>query len=62
LLQSELTTGRLARSKTLTNKIDHADISTPFVLIDALPKKISLGDKIRNEVENVRMQKTGTGE
>ena len=26
-------------------------------LIDAVPKKIGLGDKIRNAVENVRMQK-----
>jgi hypothetical protein len=47
----------LARSNHQPNKIDHADVSTPFVLIDAVPKKISLGDKIRNAVENVCMQK-----
>jgi len=38
-------------------QINTADVSTPFVLIDAVPKKIGLGDKIRNAVENVRMQK-----
>jgi uncharacterized membrane protein YdbT with pleckstrin-like domain len=38
-------------------QINTADVSTPFVLIEAVPKKIGLGDKIRNAVENVRMQK-----
>jgi len=38
-------------------QINTADVSTPFVLIDAVPKKIGLSDKIRNAVENVRMQK-----
>jgi uncharacterized membrane protein YdbT with pleckstrin-like domain len=38
-------------------QISTADVSTPFVLIEAVLKKIGLGDKIRNAVENVRMQK-----
>lgn len=38
-------------------QVNTADISTPFVLIEAVPVKIGLGDKIRNAVENVRMQK-----
>jgi len=38
-------------------QINTADVSTPFVLIEAVPKEIGLGDKIRNAVENVRMQK-----
>ena len=38
-------------------QINTADVSTPFVLIEAVPQKIGLGDKIRNAVENVRMQK-----
>ena len=38
-------------------QINTADVSTPFVLIEAVPKKIGLGDRIRNAVENVRMQK-----
>ena len=38
-------------------QINTTDVSTPFVLIDAIPQKIGLGDKIRNAVENVRMQK-----
>src|SRR6202040_154349 len=38
-------------------QINTTDVSTPFILIEAVPKKIGLGDKIRNAVENVRMQK-----
>lgn len=38
-------------------QINTADVSTPFVLIEAVPTKIGLSDKIRNAVENVRMQK-----
>ena len=38
-------------------QINTTDVSTPFVLIEAVPKEIGLGDKIRNAVENVRMQK-----
>jgi uncharacterized membrane protein YdbT with pleckstrin-like domain len=38
-------------------QINTADVSAPFVLIDAVPQKLGLTDKIRNAVENVRMQK-----
>src|SRR5256714_15642142 len=38
-------------------QVNTSDVSTPFVLLDALPIKLGLGDKIRNAVENVRMQK-----
>jgi hypothetical protein len=39
-------------------QVNTSDVSTPFVLLDAVPIKLRLGDKIRNAVENVRMQKT----
>jgi uncharacterized membrane protein YdbT with pleckstrin-like domain len=38
-------------------RINTSDLSTPFVLIEAVPIVLGLGDKIRNAVENVRMQK-----
>jgi hypothetical protein len=38
-------------------QINTADTSTPFVFIEAIPQKLGLADKIRNAVENVRMQK-----
>ena len=34
-----------------------ADASTPFVFIEAVPQELALAEKIRNAVENVRMQK-----
>jgi membrane protein YdbS with pleckstrin-like domain len=34
-----------------------SDTSTPFVIIDAVSTKLGLGDKIRNAVEAIRMQK-----
>ena len=37
-------------------QVNTSDVSTPFVLLDAVPIKLRLGDKIRNAVENVRMQ------
>ena len=37
--------------------INTTDASTLFVLVDAVPQKLGLADKIRNAVENVRMQK-----
>ena len=37
--------------------INTSDISTPVVVIEAVPQKVGLADKIRNAVENVRMQK-----
>lgn len=38
-------------------QVNTSDASTPFVLLDAVPIELGLGDKIRNAVENVRMQK-----
>jgi uncharacterized membrane protein YdbT with pleckstrin-like domain len=38
-------------------RINTSDVSTPLLLIDAVPIKVGLGDKIRNAVEAVRMQK-----
>ena len=38
-------------------RINTADASSPFVVIDAVPQKLGLADKIRNAVETVRMQK-----
>lgn len=38
-------------------RINTSDVSTPFLLIDAVPQKIGLSDKIRNAVEAIRMQK-----
>jgi uncharacterized membrane protein YdbT with pleckstrin-like domain len=38
-------------------QLNTSDASTPSVMIDAVPIKLGLGDKIRNAVEAVRMQK-----
>ena len=38
-------------------QLNTSDSSTPFVLIDAVPSRLGLGDKVRNAVEAVRMQK-----
>jgi len=38
-------------------RINTSDASSPFVLIDEVPQKLGLADKIRNAVENIRMQK-----
>jgi len=37
--------------------LNTTDASTPFVVIDAVPQRVGLADKIRNAVENVRTQK-----
>jgi uncharacterized membrane protein YdbT with pleckstrin-like domain len=37
--------------------INTTDTSSPFVLVDAVPQKLGLADRIRDAVENVRMQK-----
>jgi uncharacterized membrane protein YdbT with pleckstrin-like domain len=37
--------------------INTTDTSSPVIFIEAVPQKLGLGDKIRNAVENVRMQK-----
>jgi membrane protein YdbS with pleckstrin-like domain len=38
-------------------QLNTSDTSTPFLIIDAVPAKLGLGDKIRNAVEAIRMQK-----
>lgn len=38
-------------------RINTSDISTPFLLLEAIPISLNLTDKIRNVVENVRTQK-----
>jgi membrane protein YdbS with pleckstrin-like domain len=38
-------------------QLNTSDTSTPFVIIDAVPTKLGLGDKIRNAVEAIRTQK-----
>ncbi len=38
-------------------QLNTSDTSTSFVLVDAVPAKLALADKIRNAVEAVRMQK-----
>jgi uncharacterized membrane protein YdbT with pleckstrin-like domain len=38
-------------------QINTSDVSTPFVFIEAIPSTVGLDDKLRNQVEAVRMQK-----
>jgi len=38
-------------------QLNTSDTSSPFILIDAIPRKVGLGDKVRNEVETIRQQK-----
>jgi membrane protein YdbS with pleckstrin-like domain len=38
-------------------QLNTSDASTPFVIIDAVPTRLGLGDKIRNAVEAIRQQK-----
>jgi uncharacterized membrane protein YdbT with pleckstrin-like domain len=37
--------------------INTSDLSSPIIHIDAIPKTVGLPDKIRNQVETIRMQK-----
>jgi hypothetical protein len=37
--------------------LNTSDLSTPFIILDAIPSDIGLADKLRNQVETVRMQK-----
>jgi uncharacterized membrane protein YdbT with pleckstrin-like domain len=37
--------------------INTSDASSPFILLEAIPSAVSLADKMRNQVEAVRMQK-----
>ena len=38
-------------------RVNTSDVSTPMVAIDAIPRAVALGDKIRNHVEAIRGQK-----
>jgi uncharacterized membrane protein YdbT with pleckstrin-like domain len=38
-------------------QLNTSDLSTPFIILDAIPSDIGLADKLRNQVETVRMQK-----
>jgi uncharacterized membrane protein YdbT with pleckstrin-like domain len=38
-------------------QLNTSDTSSPFVLIDAIPSTVGLGDKVRNQVEAIRAQK-----
>jgi membrane protein YdbS with pleckstrin-like domain len=38
-------------------QLNTSDTSSPFVLIQAIPHHVGLGDKIRNQVETIRQQK-----
>ncbi len=38
-------------------QLNTSDTSSPFVLIQAIPHHVGLGDKIRNQVEIIRQQK-----
>jgi membrane protein YdbS with pleckstrin-like domain len=40
-----------------TVQLNTSDTSSPFVLIQAIPHQVGLGDKIRNQVETIRQQK-----
>jgi uncharacterized membrane protein YdbT with pleckstrin-like domain len=37
--------------------INTSDTSSPFIFIQAIPRAVGLGDKIRNQVEIIRQQK-----
>lgn len=37
--------------------INTSDASSPFVLLDAIPSAVGFADKMRNQVEIIRMQK-----
>lgn len=38
-------------------QINTSDLSTPFVLVEAIPTSVGFGDKLRNQVEVIRTQK-----
>ena len=37
--------------------VNTTDVSSPVLLLDAIPSEIALADKMRNQVEEVRMRK-----
>jgi uncharacterized membrane protein YdbT with pleckstrin-like domain len=38
-------------------QINTSDVSTPFVLVEAIASSVGFGDKLRNQVEIIRTQK-----
>jgi uncharacterized membrane protein YdbT with pleckstrin-like domain len=38
-------------------KINTSDLSSPVILLEAIPKTVALADKLRNQVEIIRVQK-----
>jgi membrane protein YdbS with pleckstrin-like domain len=38
-------------------QLNTSDASSPFILVQAVPSRVGLGDKIRNQVEIIRQQK-----
>jgi uncharacterized membrane protein YdbT with pleckstrin-like domain len=38
-------------------KINTSDLSSPVIMLDAIPKSVGLADKLRNQVEIIRVQK-----
>ena len=38
-------------------QMNTSDTSSPFIFIEAIPRAVGLGDKIRNQVEIIRQQK-----
>ena len=38
-------------------QVNTSDVSSPFILIEAIPSAVTLADKIRNQVETIRAQK-----
>jgi uncharacterized membrane protein YdbT with pleckstrin-like domain len=38
-------------------QLNTSDTSSPFIFIEAIPRTVGLGDKIRNQVEIIRQQK-----
>jgi uncharacterized membrane protein YdbT with pleckstrin-like domain len=38
-------------------QVNTSDLSSPVILLEAIPKSVGLADKLRNAVETIRMQK-----
>jgi hypothetical protein len=38
-------------------KVNTSDLSSPVIMIDGMPQSVGFADKMRNQVEIVRMQK-----
>jgi hypothetical protein len=39
-------------------QLNTSDASSPFILIEAIPSAVGLADKIRDQVETIRTQKS----